>query len=194
MMFPQIPFDNRILYFGRDRMQFGFMSHFHPALVELDGVVWPSAEHFYQAQKSFDPAYRRAILEAPLPVQAKRLAAAPAGTRKQSRQSWFKEKQKLPRTDWQEVKLDIMRRTDAAKFAQNEDLRQLLLATADAELIEDSPSDPYWGIGRDGNGLNWAGRVLMEVRESLRCDGYGCSFSGQVCAGLDTSNVWAKRD
>jgi ribA/ribD-fused uncharacterized protein len=144
------------------------------------------------AQKSFDPAYRRAILEAPLPVQAKRLAAHPAGTRKQSRQSWFKEKQ--PRADWHEVKLDIMRRTDAAKFAQNEDLRQLLLATADAELIEDSPSDPFWGIGQDGNGLNWTGRVLMDVRESLRRNNYGCSSTGQVCAGLDSSNVWAKRD
>jgi hypothetical protein len=50
MMFPQIPFDKRILYFGRDRMQFG--SHFHPAPVELDGVVWPSAEHFYQARRN----------------------------------------------------------------------------------------------------------------------------------------------
>jgi ribA/ribD-fused uncharacterized protein len=60
-----------------------------------------------------------------------------------------------------------MRRADLAKFVQNPDLAELLLATGDAGLIEDSPSEPYWGIGPDGNGLNWAGRVLMEVRKIL---------------------------
>ena len=38
----------------------------------------------------------------------------------------------------------------------------------DAELVEDSPFEPFWGIGPDGRGLNWAGRVLMEVRALLR--------------------------
>jgi predicted NAD-dependent protein-ADP-ribosyltransferase YbiA (DUF1768 family) len=51
---------------------------------------------------------------------------------------------------------------------QNGDLSSLLLATGDAELVEDSPFEPFWGIGPDGRGLNWAGRVLMEVRELLR--------------------------
>jgi N-glycosidase YbiA len=61
-----------------------------------------------------------------------------------------------------------MRRTDLTKFSQHPDLATLLLATGDAELIEDSPFEPFWGIGLDGTGLNWAGRVLMEVREQLR--------------------------
>ena len=30
------------------------------------------------------------------------------------------------------------------------------------------PSEPYWGVGPDGRGLNWAARVLVEVREKLR--------------------------
>ena len=47
----------------------------------------------------------------------------------------------------------------------------LLLATGDAELVEDSPGEPFWGIGPDGAGLNWAGRVLMEVRTQLRRNG-----------------------
>ena len=54
-----IPADNRILYFARDRGMFGFLSHFHPAPILLDGEVWPTVEHYYQAQKSFDPAYRQ---------------------------------------------------------------------------------------------------------------------------------------
>ena len=69
------------------------------------------------------------------------------------------------------MKLEIMRRADHAKYAQNADLAALLLATGDAELIEDAPSEPFWGIGADGHGLNWAGRVLMEIRTELRRNG-----------------------
>jgi N-glycosidase YbiA len=163
-----IPGDNRILYFGRDRECFGFLSHFHPAPIVLDGIRWPTAEHFYQAQKSSDPTYRQAIQEAASTATAKHLAADPAAPRRRSRRSWFRKNSALPRSDWNEVKVDFMRRIDLAKFTQHEDLHEFLLATGDAELIEDSPSEPFWGIGPDGQGLNWAGRVLMEVRAIIR--------------------------
>jgi ribA/ribD-fused uncharacterized protein len=162
-----IPADNRILYFARDREALGFLSHFHPAPIEIDGESWPTVEHFYQAQKSFDPAYRQAILKAATPGKAKRLAAPPDAPRRVSAQSWFRKNGALPRSDWHEVKLDIMRRADLAKFTQHPDLARLLAATGTAELVEDSPSEPFWGIGPDGHGMNWAGRVLMEVRERL---------------------------
>jgi ribA/ribD-fused uncharacterized protein len=96
------------------------------------------------------------------------LAASPSAPRRVSAQAWFRKNAAQPRPDWNEAKLEIMRRADLAKFIQNPDLAELLLATGDAELIEDSPSEPYWGIGPDGNGLKWAGRVLMEVRKILR--------------------------
>lgn len=164
----KIPEDGRILYFGRDREAFGFLSHFHPSPIELDGERWPTVEHFYQAQKSADPDYREAIRAAVGPGIAKRLAAPPDAPRKVSAQSWFRRTGNLPRGDWHEVKLDLMRRADGAKFQQNPDLGRLLLATGEAELVEDSPFEPFWGIGQDGHGLNWAGRVLMEVRARLR--------------------------
>ncbi len=99
---------------------------------------------------------------------AKRLAAPPDAPRRISQQSWFRKHAAKPRADWHEVKLDLMRSADWAKFSQNPDLGALLLATGTAELIEDSPSEAFWGSGRDGAGQNWAGRVLMEVRERLR--------------------------
>lgn len=163
-----IPSDNRILYFGRDREHFGFLSHFHHAEIRLDDETWPTAEHYYQAQKSIDPSYREAIRTAKGPGVAKRLAAQPLAPGKQAKQSWFRKHGSLPRPDWHDVKLDIMRAVDWAKFSQNPELARLLLGTGDAELIEDSPSEPFWGIGPDGAGLNWAGKVLMEVRERLR--------------------------
>lgn len=166
--FPTVPADNRILYFDRDAAAFGFLSHFHPAPVLLDGETWPTVEHYYQSRKSSDPAYVQAIREAVTPGRAKRLAAPPDAPRKVSGQSWFRRNGQLPRPDWHAAKLDIMRAADVAKFTQHPALAAQLLATGNAELVEDSASEPFWGIGPDGHGLNWAGRVLMEVRDRLR--------------------------
>lgn len=166
-----IPPDNRILYFGRDRAAFRFLSHFHPSQIVLDGEAWPTVEHYYQAQKSNDPGYKAAIRAAQHPGHAKRLAAPQSAPRRISKDSWFKENGREPRLDWHDVKLEIMRRADRAKFEQNADLAAMLMETGDAELIEDSPAEPFWGTGPDGAGLNWAGRVLMEIRSELRCRG-----------------------
>lgn len=163
-----IPSDNRILYYARDRETFGFLSHFHQSPVVIEGEFSPMVEHFYQAQKSPIAAYRNAIRAADQPGHVKRLSAPPDGKARLVKGSWFAKNGKVPRHDWQEVKLDIMRRGDQAKFAQNPDLAALMLATGNAELIEDAANDAYWGTGKDGNGANWGGRVLMEVRDGLR--------------------------
>jgi len=168
-----IPDDNRILYYGRDRVLFRFLSHFWPAAFVLDNESWPTVEHFYQAQKSDDPDYRAAVRAAVSPGLAKRLAARPQAPRRISRDSWFKRNGKEPRADWHEVKLTIMRRADRAKYDQNPPLAALLVATGTAELVEDSPAEPFWGTGPDGLGLNWSGRVLMEVRDVLHARSTG---------------------
>ena len=64
-----------------------------------------------------------------------------------------------------------MRTAVRAKFETHADLREQLLATGDEEFVEDSPNDDYWGRGRRGTGKNRLGRILMEVREELRCGG-----------------------
>ena len=66
----------------------------------------------------------------------------------------FRKNGEHPRTDWHEVKLDIMHRADHAKFTQNNDLALMLLAAGDAELIEDSPGETFWRSGADSAGLN----------------------------------------
>ena len=166
---PPIPSDNRILYFQRDREQFLFFSHFHPSPIVLDGETWPTVEHYFQAQRSRDPAYRQAICKEKSPGKVKHLSKSPDDTtRGGKRFSWFRSNHAVPRADWAEVELDVMRKADGAKFTQNPDFSVLLLATGDADLIEDSPWDAFWGIGADGSGLNWAGKILMEIRRELR--------------------------
>jgi ribA/ribD-fused uncharacterized protein len=165
---PPIPADNRILFYTRDRETFSILSNFARTPIRLARVLWPTVEHFYQAQKSFDPQYRAAILEAPTPGIAKNLGADPALPRRRSRRSWFRRNGSELRQDWEEVKIDVMRRAIAAKFAQHPALAAALRATGTAQLMEDSPVDPFWGTGPDGNGLNWAGRILMEIRDRQR--------------------------
>jgi ribA/ribD-fused uncharacterized protein len=125
-------------------------------------------EHYYQSQKSNHPEYRAAIRAIKTPGAAKRLASLPTSNGRTSAKSWFIKNAQAPRPDWDDIKLDVMRRADLAKFAQHRNLAELLLSTGDAELVEASPSEPFWGIGPDGRGLNWAGRILMEVRQRLR--------------------------
>lgn len=55
-----------------------------------------------------------------------------------------------------------------AKFNQHKHLRDLLLATGDAKLVEHTKNDYFWADGGDGSGLNWLGKVLMVVRDELR--------------------------
>ena len=61
-----------------------------------------------------------------------------------------------------------MRDAEYAKFNQNPDLLERLLATGEAKIVENSPVDYYWGVGLDGSGQNMLGVILMEVREKLR--------------------------
>lgn len=49
---------------------------------------------------------------------------------------------------------------------QNPNLQKLLLATGEANLIENSKRDFYWGIG-DGTGRNELGKLHMRLREEL---------------------------
>ena len=70
--------------------------------------------------------------------------------------------------DWEVVKEDVMRVAVRAKFTQHAALAEMLVATGDAEIVEHTPNDSYWGDGGDGSGKNRLGRILMEVRAELR--------------------------
>lgn len=80
---------------------------------------------------------------------------------------------------WRELREQCMYKACYAKFSQNEDLKEKLLATGNKELVEASPYDTVWGIGLSPEdprihdrskwrGQNLLGKVLMRVREDLR--------------------------
>ena len=72
-----------------------------------------------------------------------------------------------------------MREALAAKFAQHLALRSLLLQSADAELIEHTRNDSYWGDDGDGSGRNRLGQLLMELRAKLRNNGRSDEVSAE---------------
>lgn len=61
-----------------------------------------------------------------------------------------------------------MRTAVRAKFEQHASLRNELLATADATIVEHTTNDAYWGDAGDGSGRNMLGIILMEIREEIR--------------------------
>lgn len=43
----------------------------------------------------------------------------------------------------------------------------MLVSTAGSVLVEASPHDLFWGGGREGEGLNYLGRLLMQLRTEI---------------------------
>jgi hypothetical protein len=123
----------------------------HP--ITMDGLTYPTVEHYYQAQKFAGTSYAEEIRNAPNPMAARRMGRS---------------KEHARRADWDAVKEDVLFRATLVKFESHPDARASLLSTGDEELIEASPHDTYWGSGADGSGLNRYGQILMQVRTLLR--------------------------
>jgi len=143
----------RVINFYRTGDEYGCFSNFAAYPVEIRGRVWPTSEHFFQAQKFADSQQEEAIRSVKSPMIAARMG---------------RNRSKPIRPDWEQVKDDIMREAVRSKFSQHRDLREILLATGDALIVEHTKNDSYWGDGGDGSGKNMLGRILAEVRAELR--------------------------
>ena len=73
-----------------------------------------------------------------------------------------------PCANWDLRKCEVISHAVSQKFSTHLDIQQILLATIDAEIIEDSPVDYFWGCGLDRTGINHLGQILMQVRERIR--------------------------
>lgn len=130
--------------------EYAFLSNFFPCVIKFDNNNYPTVEHAFQAAKTNDKKEQFKVWQADTPGEAKRIG-----------------RKVTLREDWEEVKRDFMRDFIHQKF-KNENLRKLLLATGDAELIEGNYwHDYYWGVC-NGIGLNWLGKILMEEREKIK--------------------------
>lgn len=148
------------IYFYSPREQpYGCFSNFSRHGISMDDIWWPTAEHYFQAQKfagamhTAHADYVERIHRAATPKQAAELGRSRI----------------VPlRADWEQVKDAIMLAAVQRKFETHEAIRAILLATGDEEIVENAPKDYYWGGGADGSGLNKLGKTLMEARSRLR--------------------------
>lgn len=69
---------------------------------------------------------------------------------------------------WNEVKDEIMFECNLAKFQQNPELQQKLIATNSAEIIYNNNNNNYWGKTWGTLDNNLLGKVLMRVRVALQ--------------------------
>ena len=123
-------------------------------VVHLVGHSAPTVEHFFQAAKTLDPQGALAVLETPTAAASKTLGRRVA-----------------LRPDWEDVKYRAMKEILRSKFCCA-DLRERLLATGDAELIEANHwHDTIWGVctcaKHQNTGQNHLGRALMELRDEF---------------------------
>ena len=142
-------------------------SQWYDCYFEVEGVQYHTTEQYMMASKAKlfgdDEVYKE-IMMAYHPHVYKKLGRKVRGFNPEF---------------WDERKYDIVVEGNKAKFRQNADIRDFLLSTGDAILVEASPYDRIWGIGLDREtalkgtvkqwqGENLLGCALMEARDWLR--------------------------
>lgn len=159
------------LYFwGHQKSKSGIskscFSQWYPAVFEVDGLVFKTAEHYMMYRKATlfnDAKIAQEILACNHPNEAKKLGRKVAG---------------FDEAIWNKERFQIVVEGNKQKFSQNREMQDFLLSTGNSILIEASPVDKVWGIGlaaddklaaqpQNWRGLNLLGYALMAVREQL---------------------------
>ncbi|KAL1740309.1 hypothetical protein HDZ31DRAFT_68060 [Schizophyllum fasciatum] len=145
----------RILFYHKHDPHYGF-TNFSDHPVTYQGKVYPTSEHLFQALK-FLP-HKPQVAE-----HIRTISPSPRAAFTEAHRF-----QKEVRKDWSKVNVKMMEIAIESKFTQHASLRQELLATGNAELVEDSAQDAFWGVGPNGKGRNELGKALMRLRTQLR--------------------------
>lgn len=148
---------NDLHFYRSNEKPYGVFSNLYKRDFVFEGVLYPTAEHAYQAGKARKESVRDWILSAPSPSL---VAMAAHGL-----YTWDIS------PNWSKIKFARMKDVLRAKYAQHLDLAEILLSTGEARLVESTKTDNLvnrtWGEV-NGKGKNMLGVLLMEVRAELR--------------------------
>lgn len=127
--------------------EYHFLSNFYERQVTIDGLTFENTEAAFHSYKQ--PSRREEFVGLTA-KEAKRLGRSVT-----------------LRDDWEEIKDSVMFNVCMTKFSQHEDIKQALLKTGNADLIEGNTwNDTYWGVC-NGKGRNKLGQILMLIRAAF---------------------------
>lgn len=127
-----------------------FLSNFYEAPVTWNSITYKNNEAAFQSAKTTNVSLRKTFA-----------TMDPSTAKREGRRISL-------RPDWEEIKYQVMYEVCLAKFTQNKELRERLLATGNEHLEEGNTwGDKIWGTVK-GEGNNWLGKILMQVREEIK--------------------------
>lgn len=158
---------NNFIFFWHEHLENGHFSQWYPATFQVEGIRYFHNEQYMMAKKALlfgDTRTYNKIMKESEPAACKALGKSAANFNQQL---------------WDACKEEIIYNANYAKFSQNPELKEALIATGDAIIAEASPYDKIWGIGLKATdpdsqdptkwkGQNLLGKALMRVREELR--------------------------
>lgn len=168
-----------ITFYRANERPFGAFSNLFRRRIDLHGRSFPTAEHAYQSLKPRDPRVRDWLLAAPAPALLALAAHTIPSEEVDPAELMARTANALlgfhTRPGWSRLRYPWMLQCLGAKFAQHQDLRDLLLSTAGRQLVEagriDDDAGRRWGIV-NGRGSNYLGRMLMKIRAELLGESY----------------------
>jgi ribA/ribD-fused uncharacterized protein len=131
--------------------KFYVFNNFSAHAIKFRGKLYPTSEHAYQAAKCTDPQGQEAIRQARSPRQAKLLANETYRAAKDP--------------NWEGKKVAVLEEILRAKLAQHPEAQEALRESGREDIVEDSPTDYFWGAGADGSGQNMLGKLWMKLRD-----------------------------
>jgi len=148
------------------------LSNFYPVNIMINGKLWLSTEHYYQAMKFKNKEYQKIIQISPTAYDAYLLGRQKYTNDKivkiDNINKIIKKYKNIAKIDpkWDDKKYMIMYNGVIEKFIQNKKIMKVLNGTGDRKIIVISPKDKYWGQF-NGVGKNMLGDILMRVRYKL---------------------------
>jgi ribA/ribD-fused uncharacterized protein len=136
------------------------LDNFSAHIVEIWGKKFQTSEHAYQWKKFTDskPEIADRIFSARSPGDAKNISDAHKGE---------------VSLIFHDSKIEIMEEILRAKTQQHEKVRKILKESGRKTIVENSPTDGFWGAGPDGKGKNVLGKLWMKIRDTEIYGDYG---------------------
>ncbi len=146
------------IFFCKLNDPYGEFSNFYKSTMKIDGVDYATVEHYYQSKKFEGTVFEEYVRYQASPMKAKKLA-------------YTEEARQYFRSDWENIKVQVMATALFYKF-KSPAMKNLLLSTDDAEIVEFSKKDFFWGSNENEyeegtGGQNILGKMLMELRTKL---------------------------